>query len=45
MFDEYDSTKSGFISVGDLERLLVDRGIAPTKQTVRGSSIKEKIVE
>lgn len=38
MFDEYDSAKTGFINVGDLERLLVDRGLAPTKRTSRGSS-------
>jgi len=45
MFDEYDSAKTGFITVGDLERLLVDRGIAPTKKVSRGSSIKEKVGE
>ena len=38
MFDEYDSAKTGFINVGDLERLLVDRGLAPTKRISRGPS-------
>jgi len=42
MFDEYDSAKTGFINVEDLERLLVDRGLAPTKKTIRGSSIRDK---
>ncbi len=42
MFDEYDSAKTGFINVDDLERLLVDRGLAPTKKTSRGSSIRDK---
>ena len=42
MFDEYDSAKTGFINVEDLERLLVDRGLAPTKKTTRGSSSRDK---
>jgi len=42
MFDEYDSAKTGFINVEDLERLLVDRGLAPTKKTSRGSSSRDK---
>ena len=43
MFDEYDVNKSGTITVDELEKLLVDRGIAPKKQVARGSSAKEKV--
>lgn len=42
LFDEYDVNKDGFISVDELENMLVKWGIAPMADPLKKVSIQEK---